>query len=270
MRVLDGRVAVVTGAGSGIGRALAAELASRGCALALTDLDADRLAEPAEAARARGVRVTTHGFDVRDPGAWPDFVDALRREHGRVHLVLNNAGVSLHGPFLSCSLEDLQWQIDVNLWGVVHGCHFLLPLLLEQEEAHLVNVSSIFGIIAMPDNAAYCMSKHAVRALTETLEIELRHTRVRISSVHPGAVATRIVEDGRFRAGGVSAHRAKGLIAAGLTPESAARRIVAGIQRNERRILVGRDARALALLHWLMPVRYRDLVAAVAGRFTQD
>lgn len=266
MRLGPGRVAVVTGAGSGIGRALAEVLAERGCDLALTDLDAERLAPVAEAARARGARVSVHGFDVADEAGWSGFVEALRAEHGRAHLVVNNAGVSLHGPFLACSLEDLRWQLDVNLWGVVHGCRHLLPILLAQEEAHLVNVSSIFGIVAMPDNAAYCMSKHAVRALTEALELELRGTPVRFSSVHPGAVATRIVEDGRFREGGVTADRARRLIAGGLSPREAALRIARGIERDERRILVGRDATALAWLHRLLPVRYRDLVGALARR----
>lgn len=257
---IDGRVAVVTGAASGIGRALAVELARRGADVAVTDVDADRLAPVADEVRAVGRKVSVHGFDVADRAAWPPFVDALLGAHGRVHLVVNNAGVALNGPFVGCSLEDLDWQLGVNLWGVIHGCHFLLPVLLRQDAGHLVNVSSLFGILSVPDNAAYCMSKHAVRALTESLEQELWDTRVRLTSVHPGAVATRIAVDGRYRDGGyVDPDRARAVIAGGIPPEAAARTIADGIEQDARRILVGSDARVLAWLPRLFPVRYRDL-----------
>ncbi|MEQ1572341.1 MAG: SDR family oxidoreductase, partial [Myxococcota bacterium] len=256
-----GRVAVVTGAGSGIGRAVAVELARRGCSLALTDRTVEPLAPVAAEIAAIGRAVSVHGFDVADRAAWPPFVERLRSEHGGVHLVVNNAGVSLTGPFTESSLDDIEWQLGVNLWGVIYGCHFLLPLLREQPDAHLVNVSSIFGIVTVPDNAAYCMSKHAVRSLTEALEVELAGSSVAVSSVHPGAVATRIVLDGRFVAGPrTSPERARELISAGLEPAEAARIIVDGIARGTRRILVGRDAWALAQLHRWLPVWYRDVV----------
>lgn len=261
MRTLAGKRAVITGAASGIGRALALELAERGVDLALTDVDAERLAPVAAAVAAKGRRVTTHGFDVADAGAWAPFLDEVLAAHGAVQLVVNNAGVALTGPFLACSLEDLRWQVDVNLWGVVHGCRTFLPHLLTQDDAHLVNVSSLFGILTVPDNAAYCVSKHAVRALTEALEMELRGTRVSVSSVHPGAVATGIVSQGRFRGGGfLSERQARKAIARGIPPEAAAKRIVAGILADERRILVGTDARVLAAMVRLAPVGYRRLV----------
>ena len=143
----------------------------------------------------------------------------------------------------------------------MYGCHAFLPHLLSEDEAHVVNVSSIFGIISVPNSAAYCMSKHAVRALTESLEIELADSSVHFSSVHPGAVATRIVLDGRFREGGYATEgQAKKAIARGITPEQAARIICDGIQRNTRRILVGRQARWLARMQQLMPVTYRSLI----------
>lgn len=261
MKQLMDRVAVVTGAGSGIGRALALELARRGCHVAVTDRTVEPLAPVADAIRALGRNVSVHGFDVADRSAWPPFVDAVLAAHGAVHLVVNNAGVSLTGPFASCSLDDIEWQLGVNLLGVTYGCHHLLPILLKQPEAHLVNVSSVFGIISVPESAAYCMSKHAVRSLTEALEMELWGTNVQVTSVHPGAVATRIVLDGRFRNGGrTGADNAKKLIAAGLLPEQAATLIADGIQANRRRILVGSDAKMLAWMHWWLPVRYRDVV----------
>lgn len=260
MKQLQDKVAVITGAGSGIGRALALELARRGCHLAITDLEEAALAPVAEAVGEQGRRVSVHAFDVSERGAWPEFVADVLAAHGAAHLLVNNAGVSLTGPFLSCSLDDLEWQLRVNLNGVMYGCHGFLPHLLEQGEGHVVNLSSIFGIISVPDNAAYCMSKHAVRSLTEALEIELWDTPVVVTSVHPGAVATRIVSGGRFREGGfTSSERARKMISEGLAPEEAARIIADGIQRDERRILVGRDARLLARIQQAMPLMYRNL-----------
>jgi NADP-dependent 3-hydroxy acid dehydrogenase YdfG len=266
VRDLTDKVAVVTGAGSGIGRALALELARRECHLALTDRTATAVAPVAEQIARLGRRVSVHAFDVAERDAWPGFVEDLVAAHGHLDLVVNNAGVALTGPFLACSLDDLQWQLDVNLWGVIHGCHFLLPLLLARPEGHLVNVSSLFGIISPPDHAGYVMSKHAVRALTEVLEVELWKTNVRLTSVHPGAVATRIAADARFRQGGVSHERAASLIARGIPPEQAARRIADGIVADERQILVGRDARLFATLQRLLPVRYRDLMVWFGSR----
>ena len=261
MRTLTGRRAVVTGAASGIGRALALALADEGMDLAITDLDAERLAPVADAIAAKGRRVTVHGFDVADKAAWGPFRDAVLAAHGTVELVVNNAGVALTGPFLECTEADLEWQIGVNLWGVLHGCRAFLPHLLQQPEAHLVNLSSLFGIITVPDNAAYCLTKHAVRSLTEALQMELHGTRVRVSSVHPGAVATAIVTAGRFVPGGrMTEKQAHKTIARGIRPEAAAARIGAGIRRDERRILVGRDAELLARLHHLLPVSYTRLV----------
>lgn len=268
MRVLTDRVAVVTGAGSGIGRAVALELASRGCHLALNDRTVDVLFGIAEDIRRLGRTATVHAFDVSDRAAWPPFVADLLAAHGRVEVVVNNAGVALTGPFLACDLDDLKWQLDVNLWGVLYGCHYLLPELLRQPEGHLVNLSSIFGIISPPDNAGYAMSKHAVKALTEALEVELWNTNVRVTSVHPGSVATRIVEDGRYRAGGVEAERARSLIARGMPAERAAKRIVDGIVRNERQVLVGLDARLIAAAQRLAPVLHRNIVAWLARRPT--
>jgi NADP-dependent 3-hydroxy acid dehydrogenase YdfG len=262
------RVAVVTGAGSGIGRALAIELARRGCHLAITDRTVEPLAPVAKEIEALGRRVSVHGFDVADRAAWPPFVEEVLKAHdGKVHLVVNNAGVALNGPFSSCTLDDLDWQLGVNLWGVIYGCHHFLPVLRKQDDAHLVNLSSIFGIISVPENAAYCMSKHAVRSLSETLDMELRGTSVRVSSVHPGAVATRIVLDGRFKdATAVDEDRARKTIAAGIAPEEAAVIIADGVARNTKRILVGRDARLIARFYKWMPVWYREIVLWYGAR----
>lgn len=277
MKRLTDRVAVVTGAGSGIGAAVARELAQRGCHLALTDVSVDRLSDTATACEALGRRVTRHGFDVAEREAWPGFVEGVLAAHGRVHLLINNAGVSLIGEFLECSLEDIDWQLRINLWGVIHGCHYLVPHLLEagraDGEAHLVNLSSVFGIVSVPANAAYCMSKHAVRSLTETLDLELWDEPITVTSVHPGAVATRIASDGRHRAdpaGQFSERRARKAIQKGISPADAATIIVEGIRRDRKRILVGRDAHWFATLYQTMPVRYRDVVHRWLRRLGPD
>ncbi|MEN0062995.1 MAG: SDR family oxidoreductase [Myxococcota bacterium] len=271
MKKLQDRTAVVTGAGSGIGRATALELARRGMNVVVTDLDVEKVTPVAAEIEELGRKSSAHGFDVAKRGAWPGFLDEVIATHGSVQLLMNNAGVALTGPFLECSVEDLEWQLDVNLRGVMYGCYTFLPHLLEQDEAHLVNVSSIFGIVSMPDNAAYCMSKHAVRSLTESLEQEHWESNVRFSSIHPGAVATNIVSDGRFRAGGVFAQKqARKAIDQGIPPEQAANIIVKGIQRNERRILVGRDAHFLARIYQAMPVSYRNVLRMYVNRLIRS
>ncbi|MEN0062268.1 MAG: SDR family oxidoreductase [Myxococcota bacterium] len=269
MRDLRDRVAVVTGAGSGLGRALALRLAEEGCHLALTDVVAERLADVAQQVEGLGCRATTHVFDVAKRGAWPDVVADVRSAHGGVQLLINNAGVSLAGPFSSCSLDDLEWQLGINLYGVLYGCHAFLPHLLQQQEARIVNVSSIFGIVSVPDNSAYCMAKHAVRSLSESLWLELADTSVGVTWVHPGAIATRIVEDGRRSGARMTKEASRQLIASGWSPDRAANVIVAGIRRGRRRIIVGPGASRLAMLQQFFPVGYLDTVLRTwRGRFT--
>jgi NADP-dependent 3-hydroxy acid dehydrogenase YdfG len=235
------------------------ELARRGADLVVTDRRAEDLEEVADGIRGLGREVSVHGFDVADLDAWKALRDALGPRGAQV--LVNNAGVALTGPFVECSVEDLHWQLDVNLRGVMYGCHVMLPVLLEQPRAHIVNLSSLFGLIAMPDNAAYCMSKHAVKALTECLMVELPD-RVGLTSVHPGAVATRIVTSGRYRGGSMSSKGAAKGIANGLHPDEAGRLIVDAIEARRERLIVGNDAKLLASLRHLMPVRHRHLLRA--------
>ena len=256
---VQGQRAIVTGAASGVGRATAVELARRGADLVLTDRHVEPLQGLVQELQSMGRTVEAHGFDVADLAAWQQLRDALGPRQAQI--LVNNAGVALTGPFLECSIEDLHWQLDVNLRGVMYGCHVLLPMLLEQPRAHIVNLSSLFGLISVPDNAAYCMSKHAVKALTECLMMELPD-HVGLTSVHPGAIATRIVEDGRYRGGSLSQKGASKLIANGLPPESAARQIVDAIESQRERLLIGRDAHFLATIRHLFPVRHRSLFRA--------
>lgn len=260
MKLPRGTVAAITGAGSGIGRALALNLAGRGCALALADVRSETLEETAELTRAAGVQaVTTHVCDVSDFAAVEGYAADALAAHGSVHLLINNAGVALGGTFQDLSIEDFGWLMGINFWGVVHGCKAFLPTLLRQREAHVVNVSSVFGLLAPPGQTAYVSSKYAVRGFTESLRLELRNTPVRVSAVHPGGIATNIARNARIGSqvrdmSPELAERERTSIERMLTlpPERAGAIIVEGIERNQRRILVGKDAERIALLtRWL-------------------
>jgi short-subunit dehydrogenase len=267
MRALAGTVAVVTGAASGIGRALALKLAQEGCMLALADTDAAGLAASAAAARELGVRVSTHQVDVADAAAMAEFRDAVLREHGRVALLVNNAGVAIAGTVNELSLDDMQWLVGINFWGVVHGVKLFLPVLQQQYDAHIVNISSIFGIVAPPGQSAYAASKFAVRGFSEALrhELALAGSTVKLSVVHPGGVRTQIAANARAAAGVSNARRSEGIARfeqlARTTPEAAAERIVRGILKDEKRILIGRDAHFLDRVQRLFPAPYWKILA---------
>jgi len=257
---LKGRVAVVTGAGSGIGRSLALQLAGRGCALALCDIDPERLAESAGAARTLGVRVSEHRLDVADASAVAALPAAVQAEHGRVGLLINNAGVALMGEFHQLSDADFQWLFGINFWGVVNMTRAFLPALLREPEAQVVNVSSVFGFVAPAGQTAYAASKFAVRGFTDALRHELENTSVRVVAVHPGGIRTPIAHSAR-RASGIdeTTQRAAAdafVQAVHTTPEQAAERILRGLDRGELRIRIGADARVLDLMARLMPVGY--------------
>jgi NAD(P)-dependent dehydrogenase (short-subunit alcohol dehydrogenase family) len=262
MRELAGAVAVVTGAASGIGRALASRLARERCALALADVEAGGLEETVAAVRPSGMHVSTHRVDVSSRPAMEAFRDAVIKEHGRVNLLINNAGVALMGDVADLSLEEIEWLIGINLWGVIYGVKLFLPLLQQQQRAHIVNVSSIFGMIAPPGNAPYCASKFAVRGFSESLRYECERAggKVKVSTVHPGGIRTAIARHARSAASVTNAQRTAALASfeqlARTSPEDAAERIVQGILRDEVRILIGGDARFLDRLQRLLPLRY--------------
>lgn len=254
-----GKTAVVTGAASGIGAAVANALAEQGCNLALVDVNREGLLEIGAAARSRGVNVSTHVVDMGDADAVRAFPAALAAEHPGVDLLINNAGVALGGHFEEVSEHDFEWLMNINVYGVVNMTRALLPLLRRRPDAHIANVSSVFGMIAPPGQAAYCASKFAVRGFSESLRHELAETSVGVSVIHPGGIKTNIARNARLP-GGIHASEIeqdiktfeKNFIT---SPERAARIILTGIAKRKPRIMVGPDAHAIEWMERLLPVR---------------
>jgi short-subunit dehydrogenase len=269
MTTIRGSAAAVTGAASGIGRALALELAARGCDLALADRDEAGLhATAAEIGRAGAQKVTAHRVDVGEPQQIANFAEAATLAHPGLNIVVNNAGVALLGQFNEIDQAQMDWLMDINFWGVVHSTRAFLPHLARQREAHIVNLSSIFGIIAPPGQTAYAAAKFAVRGFSESLrhELQMAASPVRLSVVHPGGVATNIVRNSRAGTGVTdNARRAQTIerfdAVARTTPAAAALRIIAGIEKNRPRILIGNDARFMDLLQRFRPGTYWAVLA---------
>jgi short-subunit dehydrogenase len=266
---LRGAVAVITGAASGIGRALALDLASHGCALALVDRNEAGLASVAALLHDRGATVSTHILDIADAAGIAALPDAVLAVHSRVSLLLNNAGVALMGNFAQTAPEDVAWLFDINFWGVVRMTRAFLPALQCEKTAQIVTLSSVFGLIGPAGHAAYAASKFAVRGFSEALRHELETTGIGVSVVHPGGVATAIARDARISPGIAPADAARdvALFAQALVtlPEVAAARIVAGIQRREKRILVGRDARIVDIIQRIAPTGYWGVLQRIFG-----
>jgi NAD(P)-dependent dehydrogenase (short-subunit alcohol dehydrogenase family) len=262
MREIRGAVAVITGAGSGMGRALAQQLASRGALVALADVDPDGLTETR---RLVGAAAQTYRVDVSDSAAVEGFANQVQKDFGRASLLVNNAGVALRGTFAQVSLADMQWLMNINFWGVVYGCKAFQSMLLREPDAHIVNLSSVFGLMGVPGQSAYCASKFAVRGFTEVLRHELKASHVNVTCVHPGGVSTSIAANSRSSAG-VESSAAEAALRfeklARTTPETAARVIVNGILQNKTRVIIGSDALRIDVLQRLMPVRGSALVAS--------
>jgi short-subunit dehydrogenase len=269
MTQINGSAAAVTGAASGIGRALALELAARGCDLALADRDEAGLQSvAAEIAKMHQRKVSTHRVDVGEPQQIAEFADAAAAAHPKLNIVINNAGVALLGQFNEIEQAQMDWLFNINFWGTVHGTRAFLPILAKQREAHIVNLSSIFGIIAPPGQTAYCAAKFAVRGFSESLrhELAMAGSPVRLSVVHPGGVATNIARNSRTGSGVTdNSRRAQSIdrfdAVARTTPPAAAQRIILGIEKNQPRILIGGDAWYMDLLQRFRPATYWPVLA---------
>ena len=266
-----GGTAVVTGAASGIGEALAVQLAARGSNLVLVDRDKERLDDVAARVRAAhpGLAVDTHVVDLSDDEATAEAADALATGHPETTLLVNNAGVALGGRFDQVSLEEFDWVMAVNFRSVVRLTHAFLPTLKSHPGSHLVNVSSVFGIVAPAGQAAYSASKFAVRGFSEALRHELAANRVGVTVVHPGGVRTRIAESARTGSGVPVEEYEQGRkqFATLLTmpPETAAAQIMAAIEQRRPRLLIGWSAKVPDVLVRLLPGSYWKLIARRAA-----
>lgn len=273
MSLTNESVVVITGAASGIGRALAIRLAREPIAgIAIADVNEKNLAESSALIANQNLKVTTHILDVSDERQFREFAAAVVERHGRATHIINNAGVALGGAVSEVSLDDIRWLMNINFWGVVCGTKFFLPVLEKQKSAHIVNISSIFGIVAPPGNAAYAASKFAVRGFTEALRHELEDTNIAVSVVHPGGISTNIANAARIGADvKLSAEELKRKVEkfnkqlAATTPERAAEIIVNGIKARRPRIVVGSDAKFLSAFARLFPRRYYSVVNFLTG-----
>ncbi len=238
MRTIHGKLAVVTGAGSGIGRATALALAREGAAITLADIDEAGLQETARQIAAAGGRSSQHAVNVADRGQMEAFAQAVEARHGRVDIVVNNAGIGILEDFADTPLEDFEKVVDVNLWGVVHGSKFFLPALLRQGGGHIVNISSLAGIISTPGMVSYGTTKFAVRGFSESLRAELAPHNIGVTSVHPGMIRTNIAKASRCADSVLQQRMIEWFERWGRPPELVANKIVRAIQTNRMRVLV--------------------------------
>lgn len=268
MKHLVGKVAAISGAGSGIGRATAELLAQRGCHLAIADINVEGLKETEQLLQRYPVTVSTHIVNVAEEQAVYQWADAVEHQHGQVHIVINNAGVALSGTVTGLTLEEYRWIVDINFWGVVYGTKAFLPKLEQSGDGHIVNVSSVFGLASQPLMSGYNATKFAVRGFTESLrqDLEVSDSCVSCTCVHPGGIKTNIAKSARHTA---SSEQISGMDKAAATkefekffintPEKAAQSIVTGIEKNKRRVLIGPDAKIFDLLVRLLPTTYQKL-----------
>jgi NAD(P)-dependent dehydrogenase (short-subunit alcohol dehydrogenase family) len=267
---LHDRTAVITGAGSGIGRAIAQSLARRGCHLALADIGEPGLAETARLLGGPSIRVSCHKLDVADRAAAAALPQAVMAQHGRVDLLFNNAGVALAGTFEQISESDFDWLFEINFGAVVRLTRAFMPHLKASDDARIVNMSSLFGLISPPGQTAYSASKFAVRGFSNALRFELAGSNVGVTVVHPGGVATKIAENARRAAGTTNAEMAEQLEKARrlltMPPAEAGEIIVRAVERRAERVVVGGDARMMALIERIAPVSYWTILGPLVRR----
>lgn len=270
MRLDNTSVVAITGAASGIGRALAKRAAERGVAgVAIADVNEAGLNETAEIVRNAGGKVSIHIVDVSRFDQVQQFADETVAEHGKVTHIVNNAGVGVMGTFEQLSIADIEWLMGINYWGVVYGCKAFLPKFREQGSGHIINISSVFGMIAPEEQSAYCSSKFAVRGLTESLKHELAGSGIDVSCVHPGGILTEIARNSRLGENTPEEWKTQGAKffdkVAKTSPDTAADVILDGINAGEVRILIGKDAKAMNIISRLFPRKYLSVLERLSG-----
>ena len=270
MSEFEGRVVVITGAASGIGRALAVDLAGRGAALALSDVDTVGLAETARLASSLGAEVKSDHLDVTQREAVYAYAEAVVARFGKVNQLYNNAGIAYHGEFERSEFKDIERIVDVDFWGVVNGTKAFLPHLIASGDGHLINVSSLFGLLGIPGQTAYNAAKFAVRGFTESLRQEMLIAKhpVRVTCVHPGGIKTAIARNAAVPDGDDQQSFAQFFDSklARTTPDAAAKTILRGVRKNRPRVLIGADAKLLDGWVRIVGPSYQRVVATVAGR----
>ncbi|MCC3329142.1 SDR family NAD(P)-dependent oxidoreductase [Nocardia abscessus] len=265
------KVCVITGAGSGIGRALAVNLARRGAKLALSDIDVEGLAETTRRCEQLGAEVKSDRVNVVEREAVILYADAVKAHFGAVHQVYNNAGIAHHGEVIRSEYKDFERVMDVDFWGVVNGTKAFLPMVIESGDGHIVNVSSLFGLIAIPGQSAYNAAKFAVRGFTESLRQEMLVARhpVKVTCVHPGGIKTAVARNATY-AEGIDSKSAASMFDKKLaihTPEMAAQTITEGVRKGHGRVLIGWEAKLLDLFVRVTASGYQRIAANVERRF---
>jgi NAD(P)-dependent dehydrogenase (short-subunit alcohol dehydrogenase family) len=267
---LRNRTAVVTGAASGIGRAIAVSLSRRGCHLALADISDTQLAQTAQMVAAPGLRTSSHWLDVADRAAVAAFPSQVLAQHPSVDILVNNAGVALGGTFEQVGEADFEWLFEINFWGVVRMTRAFLRYLKASDDARLVNLSSVYGLISPSGQTAYSASKFAVRGFSNALRHELAGSTVGVTVVHPGGIATSIAKNARVPEGvpaeEVARHQRTAAKLMTLPPETAGEIIVKGIEDRKSRVLVGSDAKLISFIERVAPVSYMKHIERLKPR----
>jgi len=270
MKDLKGKVAAITGTASGIGRATAILLAKEGCACAISDINEEGLRETEREIKVLGAHVHATVLDVADREAVYAWADEVVREFGRVNLVVNNAGVSVNATIENMTYGDMDWLLGINLYGMIYGTKAFLPYLKEADEGHIVNISSVFGLMAIPTQSAYSIAKFAIRGFTECLRIEMDISEYNVSAtvVYPGGIRTNIARDARVSKElleeiGTSKDEMVNSFNRGArtSPEQAAAKIIEGVKRNKRRVLIGPESYYMDVMQRLMPSAYMKSMA---------
>jgi len=269
MQGFAGKVAVVTGAGSGIGQALAVELGRSGASVAISDVDTDGLAVTEERLKAIGTPVKADRLDVTEREAFQAYADEVKAHFGKVNQIYNNAGIAFSGDIEVTQFKEIERVMDVDFWGVVNGTKVFLPHLIESGDGHVINISSVFGLFSVPGQAAYNSAKFAVRGFTEALRQEMMVAKhpVKVTTVHPGGIQTAIARNATVAEGLDQAAMAQAFDKVARTsPERAAQIILDGVRKNRARVLVGADAKILDLIVRITGSGYQRLFSAVLPR----
>ena len=274
MEGFAGKVAVLTGAGSGIGQALAIELARSGASLAISDVDPEGLAATEERFKAIGAPVKADRLDVTEREAFELYADAVKAHFGKVNQIYNNAGIAFAGDIEVSQFKDIEKVMDVDFWGVVNGTKVFLPHLIESGDGHVINISSVFGLFSVPGHAAYNAAKFAVRGFTEALrqEMEVAKRPVKVTTVHAGGIKTNIVRN-MTAVESVDKDQLTQTFdkkLANTSPQKAARIILDGVRKNRARVLVGPDAKALDLIVRVTGSGYQRLFSTVMSRMVPE